>query len=87
LVPRQELQARLEQRGHDPEWADVIGDLDRLQMVEVEQDGERFLLRSEVQGTCGTVFQAVGVALPPAVQQAPSTTPVPDAAPGATPPD
>jgi hypothetical protein len=33
-----------------------------LQMVEVEQDGKRFLLRSEVQGTCGKVFQAVGVA-------------------------
>jgi hypothetical protein len=29
----------------------VIGDLDRLQMVEVEQDGKRFLLRSEMQGT------------------------------------
>jgi hypothetical protein len=41
---------------------------------------------SEVQWTCGTVFQAVGVALPPTVQQASSTTPVPDAAPGATPP-
>jgi hypothetical protein len=87
LVLRQELQARLEQRGHDPEWADVIGDLDRLQMVEVEQDGKRFLLRSEMQGTCSTVFQTVGVALPPTVQQAPSATPVLDAAPGATPPD
>src|SRR3954452_19643446 len=51
LVLRQELQARLEERGHELEWADVIGDLDRLQMVEVEQDGKRFLLRSEVQGS------------------------------------
>ena len=50
--------------------ADVIQDLDRLQMVEVEQDGKRFLLRSEVQGTCGTVFRAAGVAVPPMVQQA-----------------
>ena len=70
LVLRQELQARLEERGHELEWADVIGDLDRLQMVEVEQDGKRFLLRSEVQGTCGKVFQTVGVAVPPTVQQA-----------------
>src|SRR5215831_11141189 len=68
LVLRQELQARLEQRGHGYEWADVIGDLDRLQTVEVEQDEKRFLLRSEVQGTCGGVFQAAGVALPPTVQ-------------------
>ena len=71
LVLRQELQARLAKGGHDFEWADVIQDLDRLQMAEVQQDGKRFLLRSEVQGTCGTVFQAAGVAVPPTVQQAP----------------
>jgi transposase len=87
LVLRQELQSRLEERGHELEWADVIGDLDRLQMVEVEQDGKRFLLRSEVQGSCGKVFQAVGVAMPPTVQQVSPTSPGRDAAPGATPPD
>jgi hypothetical protein len=85
LVLRQELEARLAKDGHDFEWADVIQDLDRLQMVEVEQDSKRFLLRSEVQGTCGTVFKAAGVAVPPTVQQA---TPDPAASepdPGATP--
>jgi hypothetical protein len=87
LVLRQELQARLEARGHDPEWADVIQDLDRLQRIEVEQDGKRFLLRSEVQGACGKVFQAVGVAVPPTVQQVPPVTPGEHPAPGATPPD
>jgi transposase len=87
LVLRQELQARLEERGHDLEWADVIQDLDRLQMVEVDQDGKRFLLRSEAQGTCGKTFQAAGVALPPTVQQVASTAPREDATPGATPPD
>jgi transposase len=86
LVLRQELQARLEERGHDLEWADVICDLDRLQMVEVEQDGKRFLLRSEVQGSCGKVFQAAGVAMPPTVQQASPTSPGQDAAHSATPP-
>jgi Transposase DDE domain len=87
LVLRQELQARLGERGHEVEWADVIGDLDRLQRIEVEQDGKRFLLRSEAQGTCGKVFQAVGVALPPTVQQVPPTDPGRDAAHSATPPD
>jgi DDE family transposase len=86
LVLRQELQARLEERGHELEWADVIQDLDRLQRIEVEQDGKRFLLRSEVQGSCGKVFQAVGVALPPTVQQVSPTTPAEDAAHSATPP-
>jgi Transposase DDE domain len=85
LVLRQELQARLKERGHELEWADVISDLDRLQVVEVEQDGKRFLLRSEAQGTCGKVSQAVGVALPPTVQQVSPPTPEGDAAPGATP--
>jgi transposase len=69
LVLRQELQSRLEQRGHDFEWADVIQDLDRLQITEVQQDGKRFLLRNEIERTCGSVFQAAGVALPPTVQQ------------------
>jgi transposase len=86
LVLRQELQARLEEWGHEFEWADVIEDLDRLQMIEVEQDGKRFLLRSEVQGTSGKVFQAVGVALPSTVQQVSPTTPGEDAAHSATPP-
>jgi hypothetical protein len=86
LVLRQELQARLEERGHEFEWADVIADLDRLQVVEVEQDGKRFLLRTEAQGTCGKVFQAVGVALPPTVRQVSPTTPGGDAAHSATPP-
>jgi transposase len=47
LVLRQELQSRLEAQGEDVEWADVIRDVDELQVVEVEQDGKRFLLRSE----------------------------------------
>src|SRR5512143_2162065 len=87
LVLRQELQARLEERGHEWEWADVIQDLDRLQRIEVEQDGKRFLLRSEVQGACGKVFQAVGVAVPPTVQQVPPVPSGEPPVPGATPPD
>ena len=47
----------------------MIQDLDQLQSTEVQQDGKRFLLRNEAQGNCGSVFQAVGVALPPTVQQ------------------
>jgi hypothetical protein len=69
LLLRDELQRRLTAHGHTYEWADVLADLERLQQVEVEYDGKRFVLRSEVQGTCGPVCQAVGVALPPTVQQ------------------
>jgi hypothetical protein len=87
LVLRQELQSRLEGRGEEFEWADVIADLDRLQVVEVDQDGKRFLLRSEAQGCCGSVFQAAGVAPPPTVRQVAPEAPGPDAAHSATPPD
>ena len=69
LVLRQELQARLEARGHHFEWADVVRDLERVQYVEVAQGGRHYLLRSELQGTAGHVFQSVGVAVPPTVQE------------------
>ena len=48
---------------------DVIRDLDRLEEVEIKQDGKRFLLRSQTKGVCGKVFQAVGVSLPPTLRQ------------------
>ncbi len=86
LVLRQELQSRPEERGHEFEWAVVIADLDRLQVTEVEQAGKRFLLRSDVEGTCGKVFQTVGVAIPPTVRQVEPTTAAGDAAHSATPP-
>jgi hypothetical protein len=69
LVLRQELQARLASRGHDFEWADVMRDLEGVQYVEVAPGGKRYLLRSELQGTAGQVFQSVGVAVPPTVQE------------------
>ena len=69
LVLRQELQSRLQTRGQRFEWAEVLRDLERVQYVEVAQGDKHFRLRSELQGTAGQVFQAVGVAVPPTVQQ------------------
>ena len=69
LVLRQELQARLQARGHDFEWAEVMRDLEQLQYVDVEHHGKQYRLRSELQGTAGRVLQAAGVAAPPTVQQ------------------
>ena len=85
LVLRQELEARLAKDDHDFEWADVIQDLECLQMVEVEQDGKRFLLRSELQRTCGIGFRAAVVAVPPTVQQAKTDPVAPEPDPSATP--
>ena len=69
LVLRQELQARLAARGLRFEWADIMRDLERVQYVEVAQAGRHFLLRTDLQGTAGHVFQSVGVAVPPTVQE------------------
>ena len=69
LVLRKELQDRLEASGHRFEWAEILADLEALQYTRVEYQGKRFLLRSEAERTCGRAFRAVGVALPPTVQQ------------------
>jgi hypothetical protein len=69
LLLRYELQSRLQTKGRAFEWADVLRDLERVQQVEVEHQGKRFLLRSQLTGTAGRVFQAAGVAVPPTVQQ------------------
>ena len=69
LVLRKELQDRLTAASHSPEWADVLRDLESLQWVEVEHQHKRFRLRSEARGVCNQVFQAVGVAFPPTLEQ------------------
>jgi hypothetical protein len=69
LLLRHELQERLRTAGHACEWADVLRDLERVQYVEVAQGDKRFRLRTELQRSAGRVFQAVGVAVPPTVQQ------------------
>jgi hypothetical protein len=69
LLLRQELQSRLQARGHHFEWADVMRDLERVHYVEVVQEEKHYLLRSELQGTAGRVFQSARVAVPPTVQE------------------
>jgi len=69
LLLRHELQTRLAARGQACEWADIIRDLERVESVEVTQGGKRFLLRSELVGTAGRVFQAARVSVPPTILQ------------------
>jgi transposase len=69
LVLMKELSNRLQKKGWNLEWQDVIRDLERLEEIVVEQDDKRFLLRNESVGSCGKVFQATGVAMPPTVRQ------------------
>ncbi|MDD5038513.1 MAG: IS1634 family transposase [Dehalococcoidales bacterium] len=69
LVIRKELDHRLEKAGHCFEWADIKQDLKALQEITIEDRGKTLAIRSECLGTCGKVFQAVGVAIPPTIRE------------------
>jgi hypothetical protein len=67
---RFELERRLAERGESFEWASILRDLDQVEEVEVDKQGNRFVLRTEAPGSAGKVFQATGVALPPTIRTA-----------------
>ena len=69
LVLRNELDRRLEKSGHDFEWADIKQDIKALQEITIEDNGKTLAVRSECIGTCGKVFQAVGIAMPPTIRE------------------
>ncbi len=69
LALRKELDRRIEKAGHSFEWADIKQDLKSLQEVTIEDSGKSLALRTECIGTCGKVFQAVGVAVPPTIRE------------------
>ena len=69
LMLRKELLRRLEEAGHDLEWSDIIQDLEALQQTVIEENGKRLAVRTECQGTCGKVFKAVRVAVPPTIRE------------------
>jgi len=67
LVLRKELDRRLDNAAHNL-WAQIKQDLKALEETVIEDKGKRLAIRSQCQGTCGKVFQAVGVAFPPAIR-------------------
>ena len=69
LVIRKELDRRLEKAGCCFEWADIKQDLKALQEITIEDRGKTLAIRSECLGTCGKVFQAVGVAIPSTIRE------------------
>ncbi len=66
---KKELFRRLEEAGHDFEWSDIVQDLETLQETVIEENGKRLAIRTECQGTCSRVFQAVKVAVPPTIRE------------------
>jgi hypothetical protein len=62
LVLRKEVDRRLISAGHRFEWAEIKQDLKALQRVTIAENGRCLSIRSQSQGVCGKIFQAVGVA-------------------------
>jgi transposase len=69
LVLRKALQRKLEDAGHGFSWAEIKQDLQALQMTMLNESGKRLAVRSQCQGACGKIFQAVGVAIPPTIRE------------------
>ena len=69
LILRKELERRLESSGHFFEWADIKQDLKALQEIVIEENGKRLAIRSQCLGTCGKLFQAMRLALPPTIRE------------------
>jgi transposase len=68
LLLRKELEDRLARKEWKLEWADVIRDLDNLVEMEVAISGKGYVFRGQTPGVSGKVFQACGIALPPALR-------------------
>ena len=69
LLLKTELHERLERNGLCYEWNDIRRDLEALQEAELRLNGENYLLRTQLRGTCHDVLRAAGVAPPPTLRQ------------------
>ena len=63
-VLRKALHPRLEYAGRGFPRADIKQHFEALQMTTLNESGKRFAVRSQCQGSCGKIFQAVNAAIP-----------------------
>jgi hypothetical protein len=62
-----DLQQRLDQRGVEASWPDVMRDLGELKAVELTLEGQRYRLRTDFMGSAYHAFAAAGVRSPSVV--------------------
>lgn len=62
-----DLQRRLDKRGAEVSWPDLMRDLKQVQSVIVELDGHRYQLRTDLVGVAHQAFAAAGVRPPSTV--------------------
>jgi len=58
------LQRRLDEQGIQAPWAELMRDLRKVQAIDLELCGQRYRVRSPLQGWAGKAFTAVGVRPP-----------------------
>lgn len=64
-----DLQQRLDERGVEVSWPDLMRDLSQVQAVEVELDGRRYRLRTDLRGVAGQAFSAARLRPPSPVTE------------------
>lgn len=62
-----DLQRRLDERGVEGSWHEVLSALDNVRAVDVTLDDQSYRLRTELHGLAHRVFAAAGVGPPPLV--------------------
>lgn len=62
-----DLQRRLDERGAQVSWPDLMRDLGQVSAVDLSLDGQRYRLRTELKGTAHLAFAAAGVRPPATV--------------------
>jgi len=72
-----DLQRRLDERGVEVAWPDLMRDLAEVKAVEIVLDGQRYRLRTDLQGSAFEAFAAAGVRPPSVVTPLATASPPP----------
>lgn len=75
VMLRRELELRLEKKGKDWEWAEVIRGQENLHEVDAIFQGQRFHLRSQLVGDAHEAIATAGVAVSPTLREVPGYPP------------
>jgi hypothetical protein len=59
-----DLQRRLDERGVEVSWPDLMRDLRQVQAVDLDLDGQRYRLRTDLVGVAHQAFAAAGLRPP-----------------------
>jgi transposase len=69
LCLKRELEIRLEDKGLEAEWKEILRGLDNLHEVEATLQGQCFIFRSTLCGDALPAIRAAGAALPPTIRE------------------